>query len=878
MEDWEYQDYCRVPREGVNGSLTRNSLYRRTAPSSFRHSELARKRRQVQDMTVLSTDHTPLEPSPITAENPEQKMMEKRAKVIEELLQTEADYIKDLEMCVDKVLIPLQNKQLQQVDCDALFGNIHTVIEVSKRLLGELEYTDSIGHVFLSFRSELEDMYNIYCQNHEEAIALLEIYEKDKEIQGHVNACLEHLRGKTNYINLGSFLIKPVQRVMRYPLLLMELLNTTPESHRDKKPLGEAVLAVKDLNVNINEYKRRKDLVLKYRKGDEDSLMDKISKLSMHSIIKKSNRVSSHLKHLTGFAPQIKDEAFEEAERRFRVQERLIKSFIRDLSLYLQHVRESVSVKVLVAMSILDMYGEKNHPDLESFQRAHRLISDHLFTNFKERTETLVIAPLNQLLGMCPGPHKLIIKRFDKLLDYHNCKERAEKLKDKRTLDELQAAKNNYEALNAQLLDELPKFHKSAEELFINCMRGFAEAHQEFVGLTLEELQPLTQLIAVVNKDTSIVASFQEQHLKALQLLQVFSFCPDTLPSSRKPFDRKTTERQSSCFHMSSMPIAALQTDEQRAALLAKYEPDKLFQTDRNFNAAQQLDVSLLEGDLVGVIKQQDPMGSHNRWLVDNGVMKGFVYSSFLKPYNPRRSHSDISVESHSSNESGYGGSSPVISRQNSSSVVAVNHSSGMATFSASLQAHVSTESVAAPPPKAPQRWNAPEPSPPRQTASPPRNTASPPRPNPVDDSASRPPFLVQRANTYDPAPSTGSQSLTSHRSPIKDSYLTVHPKRSKQMEYSLPRKSRECRRELRRASSQEGYLESNDYDPGHQVYYAVYDFQARCPNELSIVNNQRVHILRFQDMNGNPEWWLAEANGRQGYVPATYIRKTEYT
>ncbi|GCB79335.1 hypothetical protein scyTo_0018738, partial [Scyliorhinus torazame] len=435
------------------------------------------------------------------------------------------------------------------------------------------------GHVFLSFRNELEDMYNIYCQNHEEAIALLEIYEKDKEIQGHVNACLEHLRGKTNYINLGSFLIKPVQRVMRYPLLLMELLNTTPESHRDKKPLGEALLAVKDLNVNINEYKRRKDLVLKYRKGDEDSLIDKISKLSMHSIIKKSNRVSSHLKHLTGFAPQ-----------------------------------ESVSVKVLVAMSILDMYGEKNHSDLETFQRAHRFISDNLFTTFKERTETLVVAPLNQLLGMCAGPHKLIIKRFDKLLDYHNCKERAEKVKDKRTLDELQAAKNNYEALNAQLLDELPKFHKSADELFINSMRSFAEAHREFVGLTLNELQPLSQFIAVVSKDTNIVASFQEQHLKAMQLLQVFSFFPDTLPSSRKPFDRKTTERQSSRLQMSGM------------------------------------------------------------------------------------------------------------------------------------------------------------------------------------------------------------------------------------------------------------------------VYYAVYDFQARCPNELSIVNNQRVRILRFQDMNGNREWWLAEVNGRQGYVPATYIRKTEYT
>lgn len=34
--------------------------------------------------------------------------------------------------------------------------------------------------------------------------------------------------------------------------------------------------------------------------------MEKISKLNFHSIIKKSNRVSSHLKHLTGFAPQVR--------------------------------------------------------------------------------------------------------------------------------------------------------------------------------------------------------------------------------------------------------------------------------------------------------------------------------------------------------------------------------------------------------------------------------------------------------------------------------------------------------------------------------------------------------------------------------------------
>lgn len=47
---------------------------------------------------------------------------------------------------------------------------------------------------------------------------------------------------------------------MRYPLLLMELLNTTPESHHDRKLLAEAVMSIKEINVNINEFKRRKDI------------------------------------------------------------------------------------------------------------------------------------------------------------------------------------------------------------------------------------------------------------------------------------------------------------------------------------------------------------------------------------------------------------------------------------------------------------------------------------------------------------------------------------------------------------------------------------------------------------------------------------------
>lgn len=69
-----------------------------------------------------------------------------------------------------------------------------------------------------------------------------------------------HRRGKPNLLDMGSLMIKPIQRVMKYPLLLCELCGSTPPGHPDRGALEEAFAAVKGINVNINELKRRKDL------------------------------------------------------------------------------------------------------------------------------------------------------------------------------------------------------------------------------------------------------------------------------------------------------------------------------------------------------------------------------------------------------------------------------------------------------------------------------------------------------------------------------------------------------------------------------------------------------------------------------------------
>lgn len=65
-------------------------------------------------MTLLSSQSSSLAaPSgSVSPEKPEQRMLEKRAKVVAELVQTEKDYIRDLEMCLERVMVPLQQAQV----------------------------------------------------------------------------------------------------------------------------------------------------------------------------------------------------------------------------------------------------------------------------------------------------------------------------------------------------------------------------------------------------------------------------------------------------------------------------------------------------------------------------------------------------------------------------------------------------------------------------------------------------------------------------------------------------------------------------------------------------------------------------------------------
>ncbi len=60
--------------------------------------------------------------------------------------------------------------------------------------------------------------------------------------------------------DLPSILIKPMQRILKYPLLLGDLVKYTEDEHPDKKHLISASKLMGEIANQINEVKRRKDL------------------------------------------------------------------------------------------------------------------------------------------------------------------------------------------------------------------------------------------------------------------------------------------------------------------------------------------------------------------------------------------------------------------------------------------------------------------------------------------------------------------------------------------------------------------------------------------------------------------------------------------
>ncbi|XP_042155579.1 rho guanine nucleotide exchange factor 25 isoform X1 [Oncorhynchus tshawytscha] len=192
------------------------------------------------DNVSVLMDNTPSQSSAADSEEERRSALEKSMYVLKELLETEKVYVEDLGCIVEGYMVTMTSKGIpadMKGKDKIVFGNIHQIFDWHKDyFMGELEKCiaepERLAQLFIKHERRLH-MYVVYCQNKPKSEHIVSEY-----IETYFQELRQHLGHR---LQLNDLLIKPVQRIMKYQLLLKDFLKYYTKAGMDTEELEKAV-------------------------------------------------------------------------------------------------------------------------------------------------------------------------------------------------------------------------------------------------------------------------------------------------------------------------------------------------------------------------------------------------------------------------------------------------------------------------------------------------------------------------------------------------------------------------------------------------------------------------------------------------------------
>ncbi|KAG1176142.1 hypothetical protein G6F71_003610 [Rhizopus microsporus] len=196
----------------------------------------------------------------------EEKMTKKKLHAIDELLQTERDYVQDLSHLVEVCLQTLSKQQwIDNHHKSIIIRNASDILLFHKQFIITFHpvahHWSMIAKAFLDQISHFS-LYKQYCGLQNEACQLVSFYRNRPEWNQFLKECLdtqdEEIMQKR--LHLEDYLIKPVQRICRYQLLIKEIIRyTSPQT--PEYDLWTAVLSeMQDIVAEIDDLKFQREM------------------------------------------------------------------------------------------------------------------------------------------------------------------------------------------------------------------------------------------------------------------------------------------------------------------------------------------------------------------------------------------------------------------------------------------------------------------------------------------------------------------------------------------------------------------------------------------------------------------------------------------
>ncbi|XP_026883745.2 rho guanine nucleotide exchange factor 7a isoform X4 [Electrophorus electricus] len=185
--------------------------------------------------------------------------------VLQNILEAETEYSKDLQSLLSNYLRPLQNaEKLSPADTGVVLGNLEEICTFQQTLVQSLEdctklpeLQQKVGAFFLNLMPRMRALYTAYCSNHPSAVSVL---------TDHSEELGEFMEGRgassPGIFTLTTGLSKPFIRLEKYPTLLKELERHMEEGHPDRTEIQKCMTAFKNLSAQCREVRKRKELEL----------------------------------------------------------------------------------------------------------------------------------------------------------------------------------------------------------------------------------------------------------------------------------------------------------------------------------------------------------------------------------------------------------------------------------------------------------------------------------------------------------------------------------------------------------------------------------------------------------------------------------------
>ncbi|XP_026165745.1 intersectin-1 isoform X5 [Mastacembelus armatus] len=195
-------------------------------------------------------------------------MERKRQGYIHELIVTEENYVNDLQLVTEIFHKPLlECELLTEKEVAMIFVNWKELImcnikllkalRVRKKMSGDRMPVKMIGDILTNQLPHMQP-YIRFCSCQLNGATLIQQKTDDNpEIKDFLKRLAMDPRCKG--MPLSSFLLKPMQRVTRYPLIIKNILENTPESHPDNSHLKAALEKAEELCSQVNEGVREKE-------------------------------------------------------------------------------------------------------------------------------------------------------------------------------------------------------------------------------------------------------------------------------------------------------------------------------------------------------------------------------------------------------------------------------------------------------------------------------------------------------------------------------------------------------------------------------------------------------------------------------------------